>query len=222
MRLGLFGGTFDPIHTGHMHAALLFKTMLQLDRVILLPAYAPFHKKTCRTPYAHRLAMCRLAAEGAEGVDVSDLERNMPKGSLTCDVVREMARCYPGHTFFLLLGGDAFARMPRWKGVEEIIGTAVIGVLQRGRTETGRDACRTAERELRRRGGDIRILDAPMLPVSSSMIRAGAARGEPIRGLVPPPVADYIERCGLYPEHPLQTPCEPFMAVKAPSLPFLG
>lgn len=107
----------------------------------------------------------------------------MPKGSFTCDVMWEMARHYPGHTFFLLLGGDAFARMARWKHIEEIRGRTVIGVLLRGKAETRLAACRKAEMELTG-GADIRIFDAPTLRVSSSTIRAGAVRGESIHELV--------------------------------------
>ncbi len=221
MNIGIFGGSFDPIHVGHTHTALLFKKLLQLDRVLLLPAFAPFYKETCQTPYAHRLAMCRLAAEGAEGVEASDLERSMPKSSFTCDVVREMKKRYPGHTFFLLLGGDAFARMPHWKGVDEIIETLIIGVVQRGETKVRADACRKVEMELRRRGGDIRIFDAPILPISSSMIRAKAARGEPIRAFVPPSVADHIQQYALY-ERALHTSCKTPATAEARSLSVLG
>lgn len=206
MRLGLFGGTFDPIHIGHIHATLWFKKRLQLNRVLLLPTFAPFYKETCRTPYAHRLAMCRLAVKGMEGIETSDLERNMPQRAFTRDVMREVAARNLGHTLFLLFGSDTFARMPRWKGIDDIIGKAVICVFRRTEAEGCFDGCREAGAELGRRGADIRIFDAPMLPVSSSMIRAKANRGESIRELVSLPVAEYIERCGLTPKTPPMWP----------------
>lgn len=218
MKLGIFGGCFDPIHIGHMYAAQLFKKQLKLDRVILLPAFAPFYKETCRTPYAHRLTMCRLAAKGMEGMETSELERNMPRRAFTRDVVREVATQNPGHTLFLLLGSDVFARMPRWKGINEIISKAVICVFRRTEAEGCFDGCREAEAELGQRGADIRILDAPMLPISSSMIRAKAARGESIREFVSFPVAEYIQRCGLYPEALAHMACEARTKLKASRL----
>ena len=208
MKLGIFGGSFDPIHTGHLCAALRFKNLMKLDLILLLPAFEPFYKKTCHTAYGHRLAMCQLAVKNMDGIEVSDLEQNMPPKAFTCDVVREIAARHPGHELFLLLGSDAFARMPRWTHVDEIIRTAVIVAFRRRQAKECSDACRNAEQELRQRGGDIRILDAPMLPISSSMIRAKAARGESIREFVCPSVVRHIERYGLYPEHPESAACE--------------
>lgn len=98
--------------------------------------------------------------------------------------------------------------MPRWKGLDEIIGKALICVFRREDTGGCPDTCRTVEMELGQRGADIHILDALMLPISSSMIRSKAARGESIREFVCPSVSEYIERYGLYPKDPARTACE--------------
>jgi nicotinate-nucleotide adenylyltransferase len=195
-RIGVFGGTFDPPHVGHLALAERARDQLGLERVVFVPAADPPHKRgRAKTPFAMRLRMTRLAVRGHAGFSVSDLEARRPGPSYTVETLRAMRRRYHGRELVLLLGADSLADLPGWRDPADVVRLARLAV-----------AARPARRGLRRRagarpgGGRVTRLQNPVLEVSSSDLRARARRGESLRYLVPDAVAAYVRRHRLYRE----------------------
>jgi nicotinate-nucleotide adenylyltransferase len=192
MRIGLFGGTFDPPHAGHVALAECALRRLRLDRVLLVPAGQPPHKRGRRlSPAADRLAMIRLAARGHPGLAVSTIEIRRRGPSFTVDTLRRVRGSHPGARLYLLMGADSLEDFAAWHDPEGIRALATLVV-----------AARPGHR-LRRRDhrGVVWLANAP-LDLSSSAIRARARAGRALSGLVPEAVAGYIARRGLYRARP--------------------
>jgi nicotinate-nucleotide adenylyltransferase len=190
--MGIFGGTFDPPHLGHLALAEWAREELALDRVLFVPAGAPPHKAGARTSATHRVAMTRLAVRGNPAFAVTTLEALRPGPSYTADTVRTIAAAHPGAELWLLMGTDMFATFDTWVRPAEIAERAAIAVALRPGAKAGRTS-RAA-----RQGRGVRWLSNPGLEVSSSAVRARARRGRTLRYLVPDAVARYIERHRLY------------------------
>jgi nicotinate-nucleotide adenylyltransferase len=193
-RIGVFGGTFDPIHVAHVVAAVEARRALGLDRVVLVPAGDPWQKRgSVVAPAADRLAMVRAAIVGIEGLEVSPLEVERNGPSYTYQTLEALSR--PGRDLFLIVGADVAATMPSWVGVEHLPGLATLVVVDRaedqppeeGRPADGLPAGWRCER-----------VSIPRLDVSSTDLRARAARGWPLDGLVPPGAVRLISERGLY------------------------
>lgn len=189
-RLGLFGGTFDPPHLGHLAIAEHARQQLRLDRVLFMPSGRPPHKRDrALSPAADRLAMTRLAARGNPGFAVSAWEARGDGASYTVDTLRALAARRPGARLVLLIGEDSLEEFATWREPEAIRALAELAVAPR---DGGRP------RRSRRPARGVVHLDAPRLDVSSSAIRAALRAGRSARYLVPDPVLAYIERRGLY------------------------
>ena len=192
-RIGLFGGTFDPPHVGHLALAEWAREHLALDRVVFIPAGTPPHKaEHARTAAAQRLALTRLAVRGNPAFEVASVETRRRGPSWTVDTVRHFAQTHPRARLWLLLGGDMFDTFGTWRDPEGILAHASVAV-----------ALRPGARQPRRSrwakvGHGVVWLDNPGLEVSSSALRARAARGESLRYLVPDAVAVAILRRRLY------------------------
>ncbi len=192
-RVGVFGGTFDPPHLGHLALAEWARVQLQLDRVVLVVAGEPPHKRgRVRTAAAHRLALARLAARGNPAFVVSTAELRRKGPSYTVDTVREFAEDDPTSSLFLLMGADMFDTFGTWVQPHEILRHAALAVALR----PGARAPRRTPYDTMGKG--VLWLDNPGLEVSSSHLREQAASGEGIRYLVPDAVARYIEQHRLY------------------------
>lgn len=190
-RLGLFGGTFDPPHLGHLALAECARDALRLDRVVFMPAGRPPHKlRPDLSPVADRLAMTRRAVRGNPAFRVSSLEARRRGPSFTLDTLRALRRRHPGARLFLLMGEDSLADLPHWREPEEIVAlsTPVVAVRPGGRARGARTAF----------GREVVWLDNPGLEVSSSAIRARARSGRSLRYLVPDGVCRYLESHPLY------------------------
>jgi nicotinate-nucleotide adenylyltransferase len=200
-RIGILGGTFDPIHLGHLVPAQFAKEYLNLDRLILVPSATPVHRpRATRASAADRLAMCHLAAATMPGFEVSDLEVSRQEPSYTILTLRHFAKTLPlGTELVLLVGEDNLSTLHTWKEVLEILSLATIAILPRPGANSQDLAALT-----KAIGGDrtFKILaqrvPGPMLPISATDIRARLSRGESIDGMVPAPVADYIADHNLY------------------------
>ena len=189
MATGLLGGSFDPVHLGHLIAADRAAEALGLGRVLFIPcARQPLKANGPVASGAHRQAMLERAIAGHTGfaVDALELARPGPEPSYTVDTLRALrARC-PEERFVLLLGADAAVDLPRWRAVEEVARLAEVAVLTRpGAPEVASGLVR-------------HVVATPAIEISASDIRARCLAGKSIRFLVPDGVADYIEQNGLY------------------------
>lgn len=191
-RVGVFGGTFDPPHVGHLILAEWTRERLHLDRVLFVPAGAPPHKRGRRlSSGAARLAMTRLARRGHPAFEVSTLELGRPEPSYTVDTLRRLHAECPRRRWFLLVGSDSLEEFPTWREPREIVKLATLVVARRAPGEVSA----TAPDWLARR---LTWLDNPLIEISSTMIRARARAARSIRGLVPDSVARYVARHRLY------------------------
>jgi nicotinate-nucleotide adenylyltransferase len=189
-RLGLFGGSFDPVHGAHVALAEAALADLRLDEVRWIPAGQPWQKPQGLTAAVHREAMLRLAIahEARFVLDRSELQRAGP--SYTLDTVQTLAAREPGAQWFLIIGQDQYAGLHTWHGWRTLLGLVVLAVANRP------GEVRTADPEVQR--FPHRMVPLPMLDISSTDIRARVAAGRPIDDLVPPEVARYIETNRLY------------------------
>lgn len=197
MRLGIFGGSFNPIHNGHLLAMQIFAWQMSLDRVLLTPTAVSFYKNTDLTAFEHRVQMCRLAAQGLNHVEVCEFEKSHRKGMPTFELIKAVKKPYPGSELFLLMGSDIFTRLLIWQNVDDIIASASICVLVR-QLDEDQDAIERTSQAVRERGGFIHFLQVQALSVSSTQIRERQATGFPISSLVPPEIEAYIQTYNLY------------------------
>lgn len=188
-RIGIFGGTFDPPHVGHLAAAVNARHDLQLDRVLLMVANVPWQKVGDRpiSPAADRLELVRLAVGDVDGLEVSDLEITRGGESYTADTVATLLDEDPGRELFVIVGSDAAVGLPTWERVDEVRARAAIVVVDRPGGSWGPPAGWATER-----------VEVPRLEISSTDLRARVADGRPLDFLVPPAVVSGIESLGLY------------------------
>jgi nicotinate-nucleotide adenylyltransferase len=196
VRIGILGGTFNPPHLGHLICAQEAYLQLGLDRVTLIPARVPPHKPVEDEPGAeHRLELCRLAIEGDERFDVSDIEVVRDGPSYTVDTLEELHSSAPENELFLIVGGDIAAGLPGWYRPEQVLSLATLAVARR--RGTSRAAVARALRSLA--GGErARFFRMPRIGISSTMLRDRVRAGQPIKYYVPDPVERYIHRHRLY------------------------
>ena len=190
LRLGLFGGSFDPVHNAHLALARLALDELQLDRLLWIPAGQPWQKARTLSPAADREAMLRLAIadEPRFALDRRELLRQGP--SYTLDTVRELQTEMPGAQLVLLIGQDQYAGLHTWAGWQDLLARVTLAVANRPGPLLAVDP------EVQRHPH--RALPLPLQDIAATDIRARVARGERIGHLVPPEVARYIDQHGLY------------------------
>ncbi|MEA2628391.1 MAG: nicotinate-nucleotide adenylyltransferase [Chloroflexota bacterium] len=194
-KLGLLGGTFDPIHVGHLAAAQVAIGCARLDRVIFIPAATPPHRAPAVAPAEQRLEMCRLATEGDARFEVSDMELKREGPSYTVDTLTELRSRHPGDELFLILGWDAARLFPTWRRPVEVRELASVVVVGR----PGSAAPREADLSSANLDGDGVVLCLEPTPdVSASEIRRAVAAGDSIAGKVPEAVERYITAHRLY------------------------
>ncbi|MEI8001770.1 MAG: nicotinate-nucleotide adenylyltransferase [Actinomycetes bacterium] len=187
-RIGLLGGTFDPVHAGHLAVAADVRHSLGLDRVLLVVAGDPWQKRgRVVAPAADRLALAECAVEGVDGVEVSAVEVERPGPTVTADTLEALSA--PGRDLFLILGADAVANMGTWRRLDDTRGLATIVVVERA---GDLDVDPPGE------GWSFHHVRVPRLDVSSTDIRERLADGRPVAGLVPEAVVAEIGRRGLY------------------------
>ena len=188
------GGTLDPVHNGHIEVALAAKRLLKLDRVMLLPAGDPPHKAH-PTLKRDRLNMARIAAEGAEGLFVSDIEIAREGTTFTVDTLRELTQREPDTRWYYLIGADTLTVLDSWRHFEKVAGMCTFAVI--GRADEPADMNRVHALE-QQYGARFEVLPFNGPDISSTQIRDRVAKGEDISTLVPQGVADYIRAHLLY------------------------
>jgi nicotinate-nucleotide adenylyltransferase len=200
-RIGVLGGTFDPVHNAHLMIAKEAKAAAGLDRVLLMPAGNPPHKAKWLTAPEHRLNMARLAVEGMEGFAVSDLEIRTPGVDYTVDTLRMLRESMPDARLYFIIGGDSLMYLDQWKNPEGLLNQAAfIAVYRPGGSMEALERKRVEI--LARYGGEIQLVSCPGEDISSTEIRRRVAAGLDISALVPCSVKDYIEMHRLYREEP--------------------
>ncbi len=189
-RIGLFGGSFDPVHNAHVALARTALDALKLDEVRWVPAGQPWQKMRPMTPALHREAMLRLALAGQPRFAIDRIEIERPGPSYTLDTVRALQSAEPGNDWFLLIGQDQYAGLHTWQDWPDLLGRVVLAVANR----PGEAAAPHAEVQR----FPHRSVPLAMLDISSTDIRRRVAGGHDISTLVPPEVARYIDRHALY------------------------
>ena len=189
-RIGLLGGTFDPVHNAHLALARIALDTLVLDELRWVPAGTPWQKARVITKAKHRVAMLQLALAGEPRFTLErcELERTGP--SYTLDTVRELQQREPGATWFLVIGQDQYANLPTWHGWQELLPLVTLAVAARPGAAQPTDT--------RLQGLAHRVLPLPAMNIAASALRQCAAGGQSITGMVPPAVARYIDQHALY------------------------
>jgi nicotinate-nucleotide adenylyltransferase len=199
-RLGIFGGTFDPVHLGHLIIAEEFLHTLRLDRVLFLPTSRPPHKEgQVVSPVADRVAMLTLAITGNPRFDLSLIDAEQTEPTYTADSLQRLAAAYPGSELIFLIGLDSLRDLPSWHEPERIVEQARLGVAGRPDVELDLDAVLDAVPAAR---GRLDMVDVPQIGISATDLRDRVRRGAPIRYQVPDPVERYIVEHGLYRAEP--------------------
>jgi nicotinate-nucleotide adenylyltransferase len=208
-RLGILGGTFDPIHLGHLDTARAARHAMMLDEVRLIPSCDPPHRPAdpLASPF-HRFALVALAIQDDEWLRASDMELTRTGPSYTVDTLRTLAaEGWEASQLFFILGSDAFAEIATWREFPAVLDAAQFVVIARPGTTLDSAVARTSDLRTRIRrpdetpratGTSIFLVEAHTRDVSSSTIRARLAARQPIDDLVPPPVARYIGKHHLY------------------------
>jgi nicotinate-nucleotide adenylyltransferase len=189
-RLGVLGGTFDPIHHGHLAAAREVADHLSLDQVLLVPAAQPW-QKTDRdiTSARHRMRMVQLAVEGEARLGASDIDIQRAGPTYTVDTLAELARQHPTAEVFFILGADALAGLPTWRDPEQVVRAArIVAVTRPGHTVQVPEMATDA----------VIVVEIPDIDISSTECRRRVAQGLSLDSLVPDAVAEYIQTHGLY------------------------
>jgi nicotinate-nucleotide adenylyltransferase len=187
-RLGVFGGTFDPVHVGHVVVATETRAQLGLDRVLLVVAGDPWQKRgRVVASAADRLALVDAAVDGIDGVEASAIEIERGEASVTADTLEALAA--PARELFLVLGADAVANMPTWRRLDETRDLATVVVVERAGD---------VHSEPPGPGWRVARVAIPRLDISSTELRHRMRDGRPVDGLMPTEVVREIRRRGLY------------------------
>jgi nicotinate-nucleotide adenylyltransferase len=210
-RTAVFGGSFNPIHYGHLLLADDLLEILGLDRVLFVPAKHPPHKDPTRlAPPADRLAMVRLATKGHHGFEVSDMELTRPGPSFTVDTLAALAR--PGETLFLIVGSETFLDLHSWREPRRVAQLAQLVIVPRVGSpfDTDSEAAQKVLREIGVEGGfatvdggrvpdrGVIVSAAASMPISASELRRRIREGRSLAFRLPPAVEQYIRAHGLY------------------------
>ena len=202
-RIGLFGGTFDPPHLGHLILASEAQSQLNLDRLLWILTPEPPHKQAQPiTPVDDRLAMVQLAIADNPAFELSRIELDRPGPHYTLDTIKLAAKQNPGADIIPILGGDSLHDLPKWHEPQKIVYACHwIGVMRRPNDKSNLEEL---ERELPGISSKVHYVDAPLLEIASREIRSRIAEGRTVRYYLTTSVYEYIEQHHLYEqiEHP--------------------
>lgn len=213
MRIGILGGTFDPVHLGHLRSAEEICQELNLEKVYLIPSASPPHKIIeAVTPFSHRIAMTRLAADISPFLEALDLEGRRPGHSYSIETLRELHRIFGSNAeFYFILGTDAFLEIKTWKEYEHLFDYSHFIIIGRPGFEAGslQEALSELEMDIDLKaagsnlyitpsGKTLRWLRTTLMDISSTRIRELVKSNRSIRFLVPEDVGIYVAKNGLY------------------------
>lgn len=188
MRLGVLGGTFDPIHVAHVAAGVSARHTLHLDRVLFTVANRPWQKAATRvTPAEDRFAMVAIALDGIDGLEASRMELDRGGTTYTADTLATLAAEHPGAELCLIVGTDVADDLHTWERVDEIRALATLAVVTR-----------PGAAPVPLPGWRVETVEMPLLDISSTELREWLAAGRPVDGLVPAPAVRLLRERGLY------------------------
>ena len=191
MRIGIYGGSFNPIHKGHTELAASIVQQGLVDELwLLVSPLNPLKSGGVSdiAEYEHRLQMALLATEGIDGVKVSDFERHLPLPSYTITTLGELRKAYPEHEFVLVIGADNWEQFPHWYHAQEIIDTYSILIYRRPGSKLDETVLPSS----------VQVVDTPLYDVSSTQIRDSVKKGRMMRRWLDARVARYIKKHQLY------------------------
>jgi len=190
MQIGLYFGSFNPIHHGHLLIANYVLEHTELDQVwFIVSPQNPLKPASSLLNEYHRLFLVKTAVEGENNLRASDIEFKLPKPSYTADTLAYLQEKYPSYQFSIIMGSDSFQNLPKWKNYKHILQHYPIYIYLRPKHESVPDY---------REAKKVTILEAPLLPISSTHIRKNIKEGKSIRYLLPDAVKEEIERNGYY------------------------
>jgi nicotinate-nucleotide adenylyltransferase len=207
--IGIFGGSFDPIHNGHLRAALEVQQRLGLEKILLVPCQQHAFGKQFNASAAQRLKMLQFATQGQENFVVDSRELQRTGISYTIDTLIELNAETPNDVYSLILGMDTLLSLPKWHQWEEILDYANIIVVNRTALSSAAKTilidtpfieyvCTDAQEFMHSKSGKIFLLNAPLLEISATYIRNEVAAGKSVRYLLPETVVDYIQTEKIY------------------------
>ncbi len=196
MKIGLFFGSFNPIHHGHLMVASYIANHTEVQQVWLVVSPQNPHKTQASLLNEYdRLHLAQLAIEDDSQLKVSDIEFKLPKPSYTIDTLTYVQEQFPQHEFYVIMGGDSFQNLPKWKNFESLIKNYKFIVYRRPGFEINNT-----------HGASVQYLEAPMLELSATLIRNNCKNGNTIRYLVPEKVREEIERNNYFKEEGVKSP----------------
>lgn len=187
MKIGIFGGSFNPVHNGHVSVVKYVMKSIDLDKIVIVPVGIPSHRKNDLEDKEERFWMCKLAFRHIDNVDVSDIEVKEQTTSYTYDTLLKLQKLYgKENEYYEIIGEDSYAYFDKWKNYKEILKLSKVIVLQRDGYEGNIIS------------NNIIILNSPFFPYSSTEIRKRLENKEKIDSMVPKVVLDYINQKNLY------------------------
>lgn len=196
MKILLYGGTFDPPHKGHLHLLESAMEYLQPDKVVIMPAGVPPHKKASATPSSIRLAMCRCFETLGKQVQLSDWEISRKGKNYTVDTIGHLRQCYPHGKIYLCIGGDMLTSFTAWKDWQRLLRWCTLVALCRDSGQM--EPFEQAAEALRCKGAKIVVLPVSVVKQSSTDLRRQLIAGNSAKKLLPKQVAEVVEKYGVY------------------------
>ncbi|MGF6352551.1 nicotinate-nucleotide adenylyltransferase [Paenibacillus sp. 4624] len=192
MKIGIMGGTFDPIHMGHLLAAEAARDSHALDEIWFMPSHVPPHKPSAGATGKQRLEMTEAAVKQAPQYEVLGIEMELGGVSYTIDTMRELWRRFPEHEFYFIIGADMVNYLPKWEEIEELASKMTFIGVGRPGFQLHLDDLPDALQ------GRVLLAEMPLVDISSTAIRRRLASGHSVRFMIPDAVHQYIVRSGLY------------------------
>ena len=193
MKIGIFGGAFNPVHNGHINLLSSVLDNLPLEKVLIIPTKISPHKDTVLIDFSHRKKLLSIAFKGIRQAEISDIEQREEGKSYTINTINALKQIYPSDEFYLIIGGDMLLYFKNWYKYREIL--AQCSVVAAARHSDEYERLIKFSKELK---GNIDVINANVVDMSSSLIREKIAENQDVSGFMPAECVDYIKKHKLY------------------------